>query len=75
MEKKMKIKFDAYTKDVAAAASAFSSLYNYSPDITITKNAWYDGAINVHGEIDSSHLVILEKAMPDGTFSEDADKL
>ena len=71
----MKIKFDAYTKDASAAASAFSSLYNYSPDLTISKNAWHDGVINVHGEIDSSHLVILEKALPDGTFNEDADKL
>lgn len=71
----MKIKFDAYTKDVNAAASAFSSLYNYSPDLTLTKNAWHEGVINIHGEIDSSHLVILEKALPDGTFNEDSDKL
>lgn len=71
----MKIKFDTYTKDVAAAASAFSSLYNYCSDLTVSKNDWNNGAINVHGEIDSSHMSILEKALPNETFNEDTDKL
>lgn len=71
----MKIKFDTYTKDVAAAASAFSSLYTYCSDLTVSKNDWNNGAINVHGEIDSSNMSILEKALPDGTFNEDTDKL
>lgn len=71
----MKIKFDTYTKDVAAAASAFSSLYAYCSDLTVSKNDWNNGAINVHGEIDSSNMSILEKALPDGTFNEDTDKL
>ena len=75
MEKKMKIKFDTYTRDVAAAASAFSSLYPYCSDLTISKNEWHDGAINVHGEIDSGNMATLEKALPDGTFNEDTDKL
>jgi len=71
----MKIKFDTYTKDVASAAAAFSSLYAYCSDLTISTNDWYDGAINVHGEIDSGNMGILEKALPDVTFNEDTDKL
>jgi len=71
----MKIKFDTYTKDVAAAAAAFSSLYAYCSDLTISKNDWHGGAINVNGEIDSSNMDTLEKAVPDGTFNEDTSKL
>ena len=71
----MKIKFDTYTKDVAAAAAGFSSLYAYCSYLTISKNDWHDGAINVHGEIDSGNMGTLEKALPDGTFNEDSDKL
>lgn len=71
----MKIKFDTYTKDVAAAAAAFSSLYAYCSDLTISKNDWHGGAINVNGEIDSSSMDTLEKAVPDDTFNEDTSKL
>jgi len=71
----MKIRFDTYTKDMGAAASAFAALYNHCTDLTVAKNEWNDGAINVHGDIDSSKASVLEKALPDGTFNEDASKL
>ena len=71
----MKIKFDTYTKDVAAATAAYSSLYAYCSDLTLSTNIWDADIINIHGEIDSGNLSILEKAIPDGTFNEDSDKL
>jgi len=71
----MKIRFDTYTKDVSAAASALASLYAYCPEITVSKDSWREGVLNVTGEIDSSNMSVLEKALPDETFNEDTDKL
>jgi len=78
MEKKMKIKFDTYTKDVAAAASAFSSLYPYCKDLTLNKSStisnWGEECLNIYGEIDTTNMNVLESALPDGTFNQDTDK-
>jgi len=71
----MKIKFDTHTKDVAAAAAAFSTLYAYCKDLTLNKSSWGEECLNIYGEISSENMATLEKALPDGTFNEDADKL
>ena len=71
----MKIKFDTNTKDVNAATAAFSSLYPYCKDLSMSVSSWNEDIVNVYGEIDSSNMAILEKALPDGTFNEDTDKL
>jgi len=71
----MKIKFDTNTKDVGAATAAFSSLYMYCTDLSMSKNSWGEEVINIYGEIESSNTNILESALPDGTFNEDTEKL
>ena len=71
----MKIKFDTNTKDIGAATAAFSSLYPYCRDLTLSVSSWNEDTMNIYGEISSENMATLEKALPDGTFNEDTEKL
>lgn len=70
----MKLRFDTYTKNVGAATQAFSKLHKYANDVTISKSTWQDGVINLSGEVDSTHVSVLEEVTAN-EFNEDVDKL
>lgn len=71
----MKIKFDTNTKDVGAATAAFSSLYPYCRELTLSVSHWNEDVINIYGEIDTNNIGVLQSAITDDTFNEDTDKL
>lgn len=71
----MKIRFDTNTKELTAALAAFSALYPYTKELNMSVSSWNEDVINLYGEIDSSHIGTVQNSFPDGTFSEEVDKL
>ena len=70
----MKVRFDTNTKSVNAAMTAFSALSVYCPELTVNKSTWQSEVYNLHGEIDSRNVQMLEQAT-ENEFNEDVEKL
>jgi len=71
----MKVRFDTYTKSAGEALAVFDALSNVTDNLTLSISNWNGKTFNLHGEIKSTDVDILEQQCSSDKWNEDASEL
>jgi hypothetical protein len=71
----MKVRFDTYTKSAGEALAAFDTLSSVTDNLTLSLSNWSGKTFNLHGEIKSTDVDILEQQCSSDKWNEDASEL
>ena len=71
----MKVRFDTYTKSAGEALAVFDALSSVTDNLTLSISNWNGKTFNLHGEINSTDVDILEQQCSSDKWNEDASEL